>query len=100
MLCLLSEREIVRKVSLTAVSSANKKLIDAIEKWRTWYLSGEPVKYTFLGGVNFDTRIDRSIETLPVLVVIGVAKTGRKRVLEVQANDKEKAPTYRKCSKI
>nr|CBX28548.1 unknown protein [uncultured Desulfobacterium sp.] len=34
-----------------------------------------------MDGVNFDMRIDRSIEKVPVLAAIGVEKTGRKRVL-------------------
>jgi putative transposase len=44
-------------------------------------------------------RIDRSIEKVPVLVAIGVAKTGRKRVLGFQAGDKESAPTWREFFK-
>lgn len=80
-LSMMSERLIGRKVSPTEVSNANKELIAAVEKWRTRDLSEESVKYIFLDGVNFDMRIDRSIEKVPVLVAIGVSKTGRKRVL-------------------
>nr|CBX27322.1 hypothetical protein N47_H21440 [uncultured Desulfobacterium sp.] len=53
------------------------------------------MKYIFLDGVNFDMRIDRSIEKVPVLAAIGVEKTGRKRVLGFQAGDKESAPAWR-----
>jgi len=98
-LSMMSERLIGRKVSATEVSNANKELIEAVEKWRTRDLSGEPIKYIFLDGVNFDMRIDRSIEKVPVLVAIGVAKTGRKRVLGFQAGDKESAPTWREFFK-
>jgi putative transposase len=98
-LSMMSERLIGRKVSPTEVSNANKELIVAAEKWRTRDLSGEPIKYVFLDGVNFDMRIDRSIEKVPVLVAIGVAKTGRKRVLGFQAGDKESAPTWREFFK-
>jgi putative transposase len=98
-LSMMSERLIGRKVSPTEVSNANKELIGAAEKWRTRDLSGEPTKYVFLDGVNFDMRIDRSIEKVPVLVAIGVAKTGRKRVLGFQAGDKESAPTWREFFK-
>ena len=76
-LSMMSERLIGRKVSPTEVSNANKELIDAVEKWRTRDLSGEPIKYIFLDGVNFDMRIDGSIEKVPVLVAIGVTETGR-----------------------
>jgi len=98
-LSMMSERLIGRKVSPTEVSNANKELVEAVEKWRTRDLSGEPIKYVFLDGVNFDMRIDRSIEKVPVLVAIGVAKTGRKRVLGFQAGDKESAPTWREFFK-
>jgi putative transposase len=98
-LSMMSERLVGRKVSPMEVSNANKELIEAVEKWRTRDLSGEPIKYIFLDGVNFDMRIDRSIEKVPVLVAIGVAKTGRKRVLGFQAGDKESAPTWREFFK-
>jgi putative transposase len=98
-LSMMSERLVGRKVSPMEVRNANKELIEAVEKWRTRDLSGEPIKYIFLDGVNFDMRIDRSIEKVPVLVAIGVAKTGRKRVLGFQAGDKESAPTWREFFK-
>ena len=63
-------------------------MIDAVEKWRTRDLSWDPVKYIFLDGVNFDMRIDGSIEKVPVLVAIGVTETGQKLVLGFQAGDK------------
>ena len=98
-LSMMSERLIGRKISPTEVSNANKELIGAVEKWRTRDLSGEPIKYIFLDGVNFDMRIDGSIEKVPVLVAIGVTETGHKRVLGFQAGDKESAPTWREFFK-
>ena len=70
-------------------------MIDAVEKWRTRDLSEETIKYLFLDGVNFDMRIDGSIEKVPVLVAIGVTKAGKKLVLCFQAGDKESAATWR-----
>jgi putative transposase len=98
-LSMISTRLIGRKISPTEVSNANKELIDAVEKWRTRDLSGEPIKYIFLDGVNFDMRIDGSIEKVPVLVTIGVTETGQKLVLGLQAGDKESAPTWREFFK-
>ena len=98
-LSMLSTRLIGRKISASEVSNANKELIEAVEKWRTRDLSGEPIKYIFLDGVNFDMRIDGSIEKVPVLVAIGVTETGHKRVLGFQAGDKESAPTWREFFK-
>ena len=98
-LSMISTRLIGRKISPTEVSNANKGLIDAVEKWRTRDLSGEKIKYLFLDGVNFDMRIDGSIEKVPVLVAIGVTETGQKLVLGFQAGDKESAPTWREFFK-
>ena len=98
-LSMISNKLIGRRISSTEVSNANKELIDAVEKWRTRDLSEEPIKYLFLDGVNFDMRIDGSIEKVPVLVAIGVTETGQKRVLGFQAGDKESAPTWREFFK-
>jgi len=94
-LSMISTRLIGRKISPTEVSNANKELIEAVEKWRTRDLSEETIKYIFLDGVNFDMRIDGSIEKVPVLAAIGVAETGKKPALGFQAGDKESAPTWR-----
>lgn len=98
-LSMISTRLIGRKISPTEVSNANKELIDAVEKWRTRDLSEETIKYIFLDGVNFDMRIDGSIEKVPVLVAIGVTESGKKLVLGFQAGDKESAPTWREFFK-
>jgi len=98
-LSMMSKRLIGRKISPSEISNANKELIDAVENWRTRDLSKEPIKYVFLDGVNFDMRIDGSIEKVPVLVAIGVTETGHKRVLGFQAGDKESAPTWREFFK-
>jgi len=98
-LSMMSERLIGRSISATEVSNANNELIDAVEKWRTRDLSQEPIKYIFLDGVNFDMRVNGSIEKIPVLVAIGVTETGHKRVLGFQAGDKESAPTWREFLK-
>ncbi len=98
-LSMMSERLIGRKISPSEVNNANKELIDGVEEWRERDLSVEPIKYMFLDGVNFDMRIDGSIEKVPVLVAIGVAETGQKRVLGLQAEDKESAPTWRQFIK-
>jgi len=98
-LSMMSERLIGRRISPTQVSNANKELIDAVERWRSRDLSEEPIKYMFLDGVNFDMRIDGSIEKVPVLVAIGVTEEGHRKVLGFQAGDKESAPTWREFFK-
>ncbi len=98
-LSMISTKLIGRKISPTEISNANKELIDAVEKWRTRDLSLESVKYLFVDGVCFDMRIDKSIESVPVLVIIGVAETGHKLVLDLQAGDKESASSWREIFK-
>jgi len=50
-------------------------------------------------GFCFDMRIGKSIETVPVLVAIGVKKSGHKMVLGLQAGDKESASNWREFFK-
>ena len=98
-LSMISAKRIGRKISPTEVRNANKDLIEAVEKWRTRDLSEERIRYIFLDSVNFDMRIDGSIEKVPVLVAIGVTETGQKRGLGFQAGDKESPSTWREFFK-
>jgi putative transposase len=98
-LSMISNRLIGRNISPGEISNANKELIDAVEKWRTRDLSQESIKYLFLDGVNFNMRIDGSIEKVPVLVAIGVTETGHKLVLGLQSGDKESALSWREFFK-
>lgn len=98
-LSMISKKLIGRKISAGEVSNVNKELTEAAEKWRTRDLSEELIKYIFVDGVCFDMRIGKSIETIPVLVAIGVKKTGHKLVLSLQAGDKESASNWREFFK-
>jgi putative transposase len=98
-LSMISERLIGRHLSHTEISSANAELSEAVEKWRQRDLSAEAVKYIFVDGVNFHMRIKKSIETVPVLVAIGVTEKGYKLVLSLQAGDKERAGSWREFFK-
>jgi putative transposase len=93
-LSMISKRLIGRKISAGEVSNVNKQLIEAAEERRTRDLSQESIKYMFLDGVCFDMRIGKSIEGVPVLVAIGIKKTGQKLVLGLQAGDKESASNW------
>jgi hypothetical protein len=42
----------------------------------------DSIKYIFVDGVYFDTRIGKRVDSVPVLVVIGVKKTEEKRVVK------------------
>lgn len=98
-LSIMSQRLIGRKLSPTEISSANKELIEAVEKWRNRDLSCEPIKYIFVDGVNFDMRMGDSIEQISVLVAIGVTESGVRLVLGLQAGDKESASNWREYFK-
>jgi len=94
-LSMISSRLIGRKLSATEVSNANKEMIEAVEQWRSRDLSRESMKYLFVDGVCFSMRIDGSIETVSVLVVIGITEGGQKLVLALQSGDKESASSWR-----
>lgn len=98
-LSLLSKRLIGRKISPAEVSNTHKELTGAVEKWRTRDLSKEKIKYIFVDGVNFEMRIDGSIENTPVLVAIGVEEEGIKQVIGLQMGDKESASNWRELFK-
>lgn len=98
-LSMMSKRLIGRSISPQEVSNANNQLMEAVDQWRSRDLSKEHIKYLFVDGVNFRMRVSDSIELVPVLVVIGVADTGHKLVLSIQAGDKESASSWRESFK-
>jgi putative transposase len=98
-LSMMSERLIGRKISSGEVSKVSKELTRSVEAWRERDLSGDKIKYLYIDGTNFSMRIDRSIEKVPVLVVIGVTKEGHRTVLGLQAGDKESAASWREMFK-
>jgi putative transposase len=98
-LSMISKKLVGRRISAGEVSNINNELIEAAEKWRTRDLSEDSIKYMFIDGVCFDMRIGRSIESVPVLVAIGIKKTGQKLVLGLQAGDKESASSWREFFK-
>ena len=52
-----------------------------------------------MDGVNFHMHIKKSVDTIPVLVAIGVTEKGYKLVLSFQAGDKETAVSCREFFK-
>lgn len=97
-LSLISKRLLGHKISHTQVSECSQTLCQSIEKWRTRPIE-EDIKYLYLDGTNFKMRIDGSVELVTVLVVIGVSKSGHKKVLAIQAGDKESAGCWRELFK-
>lgn len=98
-MALISEKLIGRRLSATEVSKASRQLSDAVEAWRQRDLSAEPIKYMYMDGTLFSMRIEKSIDKVPVLLVIGVTENGHRTILGLQAGDKESATSWRELFK-
>lgn len=98
-LSMMSERLIGRKISAGEVSNVSKELHQAVETWRQRDLSTEAIKYLYIDGTNFSMRVDRSVDKVPVLVVLGVTEKGHRTVLGLQSGDKESASNWREMFK-
>jgi putative transposase len=96
---LVSKSILGRKISHGEVSKINKELLTGIDEWRLRDLSEYEIKYMYMDGVFFHMRVGHKIETIPMLVVIGVTKENRKIFLTLQQGDKEKASTWREVFK-
>ena len=68
-------------LSKSAVSRVMRTLRESFEAWRTRPLDGEPIAYLFLDGIAVKVRVDRRVQSVPVLVALGVTPTGEKRLL-------------------
>jgi len=96
---MFSSQLLGRKISAAEVSNVNKEINAAIETWRTRPLNDLRIKYMIVDGVNFKMRVDRHIEKIPMLVVIGVTYDNKRLFLAIQQGDKEKASTWREVFK-
>jgi putative transposase len=96
---LISETLIGRKISASEVSRVNQELLTGIETWRTRSLQDIKVKYFIVDGVNFSMRVERSIEKVPMLVVIGVTEDNKRLILCIQQGDKDSASSWREIFK-
>lgn len=68
---LISKRLLGRTLSHAEVRSANLELTAAVEAWRMRDLSSLSIKYLYLDGMNFDMRIEGSVQKVPVLAAVG-----------------------------
>lgn len=97
-LSLISKRLFGVKVSHSQISQYAEKLTESVEAWRTQRIT-ESYKYLYIDGTNFKMRVTDSIEIVTVLVVIGVNSEGVKKVLALQAGDKESSSNWRELFK-
>jgi putative transposase len=92
---LVSKALLGTAVSAGDVSKVTAELAVGIEAWRNRDLSGFDVKYLIIDGVNFLMRVQRSVERVPMLVVIGVLRDGHKMFLAIQQGTKDAASVWR-----
>jgi putative transposase len=92
---LVSKALLGTAVSAGDVSNVTAELAVGIEAWRNRDLSGFDVKYLIIDGVNFLMRVQRSVERIPMLVVIGVLRDGHKVFLTIQQGTKDAASVWR-----
>jgi putative transposase len=71
-------------LSKSAVSRVMRTLRESFEAWRTRPLEDEPIAYLFLDGIAVKVRVDRRVQSVPVLVALGVTRTGEKRLLALR----------------
>lgn len=92
---LMSETLLGRRISRGEVSEVNQEMLDGIDKWRSRDLSALKIKYMFMDGVFFKMRVERKIERIPMLIIIGVTEENRRVFLAIQQGDKDSAGTWR-----
>jgi putative transposase len=98
-LSLISHRLLGKSISASEVSNVSKEMLTGIDAWRLRPLSDLKIKYMFMDGVNFDVRVEDSIEKVPMLIVIGVTETNQRVFLCIQQGDKESSSTWREIFK-
>lgn len=98
-IALLSKTILGRSISSGEVSNINEKLMTGIDEWRCRNLSGLNIKYMYVDGVFFNMRVDREVERVPMLVVIGVTDQDQRVFLAIQQGDKDAASTWRQVFK-
>lgn len=94
-IALMSEAILGRSISRSEVSEVNQELLTGIDKWRSRDLSHVKIKYMYMDGVFFKMRVEKKVEKIPMLIIIGVTEENRRIFLTIQQGDKDSAPTWR-----
>ena len=71
-------------LSKSAVSRVAARLKEQFAQWRERQLSDERYAILFLDGMHLKVRMARRVVSVPVLVVMGVAEDGTKRLLGLE----------------
>ena len=71
-------------LSRSAVSRVMRILREQCEAWRTRSLAESTILYLFLDAIHLRVRVDRRVQVVPVLVALGVTRTGEKELIALQ----------------
>jgi len=82
-------------LSKSAVSRVMRTLRERFDAWREQPLEHLRLAYLFLDGIVVKVRIDRQVQTVPVLVALGVDDTGVKHLLALRLMGHESRAAWR-----
>jgi transposase-like protein len=82
-------------LSKSAVSRVVDRLRGGFKAWRSRRFDGAYYPYVFLDGIAVKVRMGRRVESLPVLVALGVRRDGEKELLALQLMSSESKAAWR-----
>ncbi len=82
-------------LSKSAVSRVVRALKQAFDTWRTQRLEDRPLAYLFLDAIAVPVRTNRRVQTVPVLVALGVHANGDKELLGLMLMASESRAAWR-----
>lgn len=82
-------------LSKSAVSRVVYGLKQAFETWREERLEDKPIVYLFLDAIAVKVRVAGAVESVPILVALGVTETGEKELLGLQLMASESTAAWR-----
>jgi len=82
------------KVSPSTISNLNKKVYSQIEEWRNRPLEGE-YPYVFMDGIYLKRSWGGEVQTVSVLIAIGVNKDGYREILGTMEGLREDKESWR-----
>lgn len=81
-------------LSKSAVSRTLRSLKASFDSWRTQRLEDKDIVYLYLDAIFVRVRVDRRVESMPVLVALGVLANGEKEVLAFTLASSESRPSW------
>jgi transposase-like protein len=82
-------------LSRSAVSRVVAGLKRAFDAWRTARLDDKRIAYVFLDAIAVKMRVNRRVESMPVLVALGVHESGDKELLGIMVMASESTESWK-----